>query len=444
MGDATSGWTTSARWERRSLSEAKALHKHEARDRGNPGHGHRNPDIEVARTGDNQVWVADDEGLLVPSTHPGDWARAIDRNLARVKGARWDEAEQQWYDAITKKDGSVGERKRRSDRTEVIDVVFQLDPEFTGPIEGKDDQGNPVPMTPEMRQESARLLMVMYETMAEKVGRHNVVGFAIHWDETHPHAHMQLTPIDEKGKLDWKSFINGPQATSAFHDRFRLDLRAAGYQATMERVSDGKKHLGVDGFKKKQDHERAVRQELADLRVELDVMGTQLTAREQELGRVRAEVEEWKRYGQDVLDDVAAMKKSAQADRDDAQELRRTARREGHREGLEDGRRAAKEEEAKAAAEAEQRRTQVEREYQAVQRARSAAEKVLADLIAAQEELEKTPKSFERFLDRPRGDGKTLRQLYDHETAVARRRRAELVAEMDAELAPPLDEDFDY
>lgn len=332
------GWTTSARWERRTSKEAKALHKHEARDLASPGRGHRNQDIDPARIGDNVVLVSDEDGRLIPSTEPGDWARAIDRNLARVKGARYDEAEDQWYDEVTIR-GKKGERKRRSDKTEVIDVVLQLDPDFTGPIVAGhypvyddaghvrlDENGEEITqwhddMTPEKREECQRLLMAMVGTFAVLVGPRNIVGVAIQWDETHPHVHLQLTPISEDGKLDWKTFIDGPVATSRFHDKIRLDLQAEGYDATMERVTDGAKHLGQEKFKARKDHERAERAALAKDRAglsarvdELDDRQAQLDAKERAVSTREELVAKTEDYNAQWADELEAQQSALEAD----------------------------------------------------------------------------------------------------------------------------------
>lgn len=407
MGDATTGWSTSARWERRTANEAKALHKHEARDLASPGRGHSNPDIDLARVGDNKVYVTNDDGELVESASPGDWARAIDRNLARVKGARYDPVEQQWYDSITRK-GKTSERKRRADRTEVIDAVLQLDPKFTGPIVAGeypvrddnghvllDDDGNEVTewhddMTPEKREECERLLMTMVETMGDKVGRHNIVGVAIQWDETYPHAHMQLTPVDEKGKLDWKSFINGPVATSKFHDVIRRDLQAEGYNATMERISDGQKHLGDAKFKAHRDHVRRTRQEIAAAEA-----------------KAAALVSVAAKDGARALEDRRAARDeraAAQADRAEGEaevvELRRTARAQGHEEGYAEGRRKAEEETAETLRQAAQKRAQAERQAEANRRAGEAVQEAVKDAQAERDGLAADRKDLKRFFDR--------------------------------------------
>lgn len=413
MGDATLGWSTSARWERRTSSEAKALHKHEARDLATPGRGHRNATIDPARIGDNQVYVTNDDGELVKSTSPGDWARAIDRNLARVKGARWDAAEGQWYDEITRK-GKTSERKRRADKTEVIDVVLQLDPKFTGPIVAGDypvrddnghvvldDDGNEVTqwhddMSVEKREECERLLMTMVGTMAEKVGWHNVVGVAIQWDETHPHAHMQLTPIDDAGKLDWKSFIDGPVATSKFHDRFRLDLQAQGYHATMERVSDGSKHLGDAKFKARRDAERQARQETVTKEAKARA---KLTVAEQDVAQAMRDRQAAK------VELAAAQQDRAQAKDELAEvvELRRSAKADGHREGYKDGRAQAEDDAAEMLRLAAEQRKRAERAARLAELQRESAQEALQAAQAQLDAIALDRKELQRFFERLAG-----------------------------------------
>lgn len=345
------GWTTSARWERRTSKEAKALHKHEARDLASPGRGHRNQDIDPARIGDNVVLVSDEDGRLIPSTEPGDWARAIDRNLARVKGARYDEAEDQWYDEVTIR-GKKGERKRRTDKTEVMDAVLQLDPDFTGPIVAGhypvyddaghvrlDENGEEITqwhddMTPEKREECQRLLMAMVGTFAVLVGPRNIVGVAIQWDETHPHVHLQLTPISEDGKLDWKTFIDGPVATSRFHDKIRLDLQAEGYDATMERVTDGAKHLGQEKFKARKDHERAERAALAKDRAGLSARVAELDERQADLDATEAALDTRAATLAAQAQNLTARGQRLDSALAELPALRRRARDEGRAEGL--------------------------------------------------------------------------------------------------------------
>lgn len=463
MGDATLGWSTSARWERRTSDEAKALHKHEARDLASPGRGHSNPDIDLARVADNKVYVTNDDGELVASTAPGDWARAIDRNLARVKGARFDAAEGQWYDSVTRA-GKTTERKRRADRTEVIDVIFQLDPKFTGPIVAgdypvRDDSGHVVldedgnevtewhdDMTPEKREECERLLMTMVATMTEKVGARNVVGVAVQWDETHPHVHMQLTPIDDDGKLDWKSFINGPVATSKFHDVIRLKLQAEGYDATMERVSDGQKHLGQEKYKARRDAERQTRQEMA--RKEAKAVA-KLNVAERDLAQGKADREAARTELDAAKQDRAQAKvELAQAKSELAEvvELRRTAKSEGRREGYADGKRDAEAEAAEMLRLAALQQQSAEREAQLQQRLREATERALQNaqeyeeqLKAERERVAQEPADFKAFLDHQLPNGKTFRKTYEAFAAPRRARRARseaILAEIRQEAAP--------
>mgnify|MGYP000849816605 CR=1 FL=1 len=74
----------------------------------------------------------------------------------------------------------------------------------------------------------------------EKFGDENVFFVAQHYDEKTPHISILLTPIDEKGKLNARSYFGGREKMTAFQDEF------------YEKV--GKKHdldRGIKGSKAK-------------------------------------------------------------------------------------------------------------------------------------------------------------------------------------------------
>ena len=48
-----------------------------------------------------------------------------------------------------------------------------------------------------------------YDWLAEKHGEENIIMASKHRDETTPHIHIVVVPIDEKGKLNARSFIGG-------------------------------------------------------------------------------------------------------------------------------------------------------------------------------------------------------------------------------------------
>ena len=49
----------------------------------------------------------------------------------------------------------------------------------------------------------------MYQFIAKKYGEENILAFVVHLDETNPHAHCTLMPINEKGEFKFKEIFCG-------------------------------------------------------------------------------------------------------------------------------------------------------------------------------------------------------------------------------------------
>lgn len=134
---------------------------------------------------------------------------------------------------------------------------------------------------------------------------------------------------------------------------------------------------------------------------------------------------------QTAAEELESAKTDAEAIRDaateEAQTIRRTARFEGYEEGKKEALDSVLQAAAVAATDREAARLAREAAERLQKRATQAqttaeAQRLrLAELIA---EAQATPPEFERFLDRPRKDGKSLRALYERETAQSRRIRA--------------------
>lgn len=128
----------------------------------------------------------------------------------------------------------------RKDASVAVELIFQLDPEWTGPAEE---------MTPEKRAQIQELFDVFYVEVAETFGAENVLALSEHWDETSPHVHAMAVPLVED-QLNVKLALTGSKkpkpsdakaAYAARHDRLRVGLQEKGYQATMERVIENKR-----------------------------------------------------------------------------------------------------------------------------------------------------------------------------------------------------------
>ena len=49
----------------------------------------------------------------------------------------------------------------------------------------------------------------MYKFMSKKYGEDNITAFVVHLDETNPHVHCTLLPINEKNKFSWNQYFGG-------------------------------------------------------------------------------------------------------------------------------------------------------------------------------------------------------------------------------------------
>lgn len=49
----------------------------------------------------------------------------------------------------------------------------------------------------------------MYKFMSKKYGEENIAAFIVHLDETNPHIHCTLLPIDEKNRFSWNKHFGG-------------------------------------------------------------------------------------------------------------------------------------------------------------------------------------------------------------------------------------------
>lgn len=131
--------------------------------------------------------------------------------------------------------------KRRTDAVVAVEELFQLDPDFTGPA---------ATVTPEMRAKVQQLYEVWLDDLREQYGVENILLVSEHWDETSPHVSAFCVPRVERAdgtfELNSKLVLTGKkkpnraeaeEAYTAKHDRLREGLKAAGYEATLERLT---------------------------------------------------------------------------------------------------------------------------------------------------------------------------------------------------------------
>lgn len=237
------GLTTSYVWQGRRQSEVSAMIRHEARsveEQQGVKRRHSNPLIDAARTGENRVLVNDGQGGFKLADSVDEISEAFERRLAQRKAGK----------------GRSSPRKIRSDSNTAALFVMQLDPEFTGPCEG---------MSPEKRAEVERLHQVMIDQVVERMGQQNVISVSHHWDETNPHVHIICTAMTPDDRVAYYQAVGNDGKRSdwaAHHDAMREALRDSGYDATFERVGQGRKGESLTMYKQQMDQQRAAEAEI--------------------------------------------------------------------------------------------------------------------------------------------------------------------------------------
>lgn len=84
------------------------------------------------------------------------------------------------------------------------------------------------------------------EWLKERYGEKNLVNVTCHLDEQTPHIHAIIVPIDQKGKLNCKSFLGGREKLRDMQSSFAQAHQAAGLQRGIE--GSQAKHSTVKEF----------------------------------------------------------------------------------------------------------------------------------------------------------------------------------------------------
>lgn len=247
------GYSTSVRIEGRQRANVVGLLRHNLRDvdlANGVEVAHSNEDIDADRTALNVTMVNDGRGGFIQCTDLKQAVSYLDRRIGEARNTR------------TLKDGRVVPVAIRNDAATSVELILQLDPDFTGDC---------ADMTPEKVIETKRLMQVMVDQAIEEFGGpENVVTWSEHWDEGRPHIQLLGVPMLPNGTLSMKQMFGGavpgvkPSKLAAqkryaqIHDNMRTRLQGAGYEATMERVDGGRRHQPLDEFKSMKDRLDAV------------------------------------------------------------------------------------------------------------------------------------------------------------------------------------------
>lgn len=313
-------YTVSHRQAGVQRSAVGGLIRHEFRniDKGNGVETqHSNERIIPARTLMNEsVMFVDGQPVEVTDTRQ--ITDELDRRLSKAGGTR-----------TNKKTGQVTNIAVRKDAKVVRDIVLQLDPNFTRSSELLTGDGGSV-----HREEVRRLLGEMVDHYGDVYGRHNLLAASTHWDETSPHIHLMVTPIDEQGRVRQESFIPAGRGSSSGlskNDRaMRERLKGAGYDVDPRPRGGNRSNMSIEEYSQWQervedleareveveDRERAVERRALTYKANREFLQgreASVSAQETEVGKKAAEAEKIRQEGVRKLQEAQEVRRRANA-----------------------------------------------------------------------------------------------------------------------------------
>lgn len=93
-----------------------------------------------------------------------------------------------------------------------------------------------------------------YDFVARKFGEENILAFVVHLDETNPHVHCTVMPINEKNKFSWNQVFGGPKEDGRkkfkeLHDEFAEVNKRYGLDRGDNIHETGAKHRTTEEYK---------------------------------------------------------------------------------------------------------------------------------------------------------------------------------------------------
>ncbi|SHJ06146.1 hypothetical protein SAMN02745244_01632 [Tessaracoccus bendigoensis DSM 12906] len=298
------------------------------------------------------------------------------------------------------------------------------------------------------RDEAVKYFEAVVDYLAENVipgGRDAVLGYDIQFSESTPHIQIVADTFaadprkpgrlrvdtsrawfshrdvrDEQGKVK-----SGPAKMREYHEGLKQHLIERGYDISPD--FDEERHLagmGKEEFGRSMDAERVAV-------AEREYVETKLAAKISVAEKDSKAAWEYKQAAKAELAAAEKERAAATAELEEAVEIKRRAKADGHREGYENGRLEAQVQLAEMTRLAEGERAEAARQADAARVARRALEETEERLEAELARVVEEPPDFKRFLDTPRKDGKTMRDVYNRAMAPVWASRASRAALLD-------------
>ena len=152
--------------------------------------GHRNPNIDAARSKMNITFVNDgDGGFRVPvvTKDPEGRNRPPSAEFADYRESRLAQVK----------------KPLRKDAVVMRGIMLQLDPKWF-------DAHCPDWRVTGLNDEAQRFMYAQLEWACQEFGQQNIVGGSLDLDETSPHLQLSVIPVTGDGRLSQKDFFPGP------------------------------------------------------------------------------------------------------------------------------------------------------------------------------------------------------------------------------------------
>lgn len=122
-------------------------------------------------------------------------------------------------------------RKFRSDAVKAVEFMMSASPEFFKTASKKHQQ---------------QFLELCKKYLEKKFGAENVLGIWLHLDESTPHIHAMIVPIDKKGVLNAREFFGSAEKLSNMQTEFAQQVEHLGLQRGIK--GSKAKHVPVAKF----------------------------------------------------------------------------------------------------------------------------------------------------------------------------------------------------
>lgn len=174
-----------------------------------------------------------------------------------------------------------GERNIRKDAVVGVETIFTSDQEFFQDLS---------------KEKQIEFFKESLSFLEKKVGKQNIISAVIHYDETTPHLHAVFVPIDSKGKLRYKSFVENKQDLIKWQDEYyqQISKKFPKLERGKSAKDTKRKHLSVEDFKEKTELEKekeSLKKEINRKKEETQTVQKQLNITKKELEQKKQEVQ---------------------------------------------------------------------------------------------------------------------------------------------------------